>query len=330
MKIFTTGATGFIGRELVRRLAGTGHQLRCLVRPTSHTTAIEAPHVTLVRGDVTDRASLVEGMRGCDWVVNLANLYEFWHHDRRTFDAVNVEGTRNVLEAARETGAAKIVHVSTVAAYGDAPWPIDERSPWGPHTPGDYARTKRIGEDIAKRLHLEHRLPVVVVAPGGVLGPGDPKATSRLVRSLALGEMPALVFTGHRFPFVHVRDVAEAIVRALEKPGNEGEKYILAAANPTFGDIARMVSEISGTRLPRWTMPGAVAVAAGYLATAAARLTGRPPAMDLAIEQVLMMKRGMRVDASKAARDLGLSYTPIRTALEEEVAALRSAADAPA
>ncbi len=330
MRLFITGATGFIGGELVRRLADTGHQLRCLVRPTSRTAAIEGPHVAFVRGDVTDRASLLEGMRGCDWVVNLANLYEFWHRDRRTYDAVNVEGTRNVLEAARETRAAKIVHVSTVAAYGDAPWPIDERSAWGPRTPGDYARTKRIGEDIAKAFIAEHRLPVVIVAPGGVLGPGDPKATSRLVRSIALGEMPALVFPDRTFPFVHVRDVAEAIVRALERPGNEGEKYILAAGNPTFGDIARTVSEISGTRLPRWTMPGPAAVAAAYLATAAARLTGRPPAMDLAVEQVLMMKRGMRVDGSKAARDLGLSYTPIRTALEEEVAALHNAANAPA
>ncbi len=328
MRLFVTGATGFIGRELLRRLRGTGHELRCLVRPTSNTAGLEDPRVTLVPGDVTDRQSLVEGMRGCQWVVNLANLYEFWHRDRRTFDAVNVEGTRNVLAAARETGAAKVLHVSTVAAYGDAPWPIDERSPWGPHAPGDYARTKRIGEDIARALRAEHGLPVVIVAPGGVLGPGDPKSTSRLVRSLALGEMPALVFADHPFPFVHVRDVAEAIVRALEKPGNEGEKYILAAGNPTFGDIARMVSEISGTKLPRWTMPGAAAVAAGYLATAAARLTGRPPVMDLAIEQVLMMKRGMRVDSSKATRELGIAYTPIRVALEEEVALLRGAVDA--
>ena len=326
MRIFITGATGFIGKELVRRLRETGHELRCLVRPTSNTAGLEGPRVALVRGDVTDRQSLVEGMRGCEWVVNLANLYEFWHRDRRTYDAVNVEGTRNVLEAAREVGAAKVLHVSTVAAYGDAPWPIDERSPWGPHAPGDYARTKRIGEDIARALRAEHRLPLVIVAPGGVLGPDDPKATGRLVRALALGEMPALVFPGSPFPFVHVRDVAEAIVRALEKAGNEGEKYILAADNPTFGEIARTVSEISGTKAPRWTMPGPAAVAAGYLATAAARLTGRPPAMDLAIEQVRMMKRGMRVDGSKAARDLGIAYTPIRTALEEEVADAQGAA----
>lgn len=323
MRVFLTGATGFIGRELLARLRGTGHDLRCLVRPASRTAGLEGPRVSFALGDVTDRQSLVEAMRGCEWVVNLANLYEFWHRDRRTFDAVNVEGTRNVLEAARETGVSKILHVSTVAAYGDAPWPIDERSPWGPHAPGDYARTKRIGEDLARAFHARHDLPVVIVAPGGVLGPGDPKATSRLVRSLALGEMPALVFTDHPFPFVHVRDVAEAIVRGLEKPGNGGEKYILAADNPTFGDIARMVSAISGTKLPRWTIPGTAAVAAAYLATAAARLTGRPPAMDLAIEQVLMMQRGMRVDGSKAVRELGIAYTPIRTALEEEVARLR-------
>ena len=326
MTYFITGATGFIGRTLVQRLAGTTHELRCLVRPTSRTAGLEGPRVEFVPGDLTNRDSLAEGMRGCQWVVNLANIYEFWHRDRRAFDAVNVEGTRNLLEAACAAGAAKVVHVSTVAAYGDASWPIDEQTPWGPHTPGDYARTKRIGEDVARAFRAEHGLPVVIVAPGGVMGPGDPKATNRLVRALTLGEMPALVFPDRPFPFVHVHDVAEAIVRALEKPGHEGEKYILAAGNPTFGEIARMVSEISGTKLPRWTMPGPAAAAAAYLATAAARLTGRPPAMDLAVEQVLMMKRGMRVDGSKAARELGFVYTPIRTAVEEEVSEIQGAA----
>jgi dihydroflavonol-4-reductase len=326
MRIFITGATGFIGRALVQQLAGTTHELRCLVRPTSRTAGLEGPHVQFVPGDLTDRDSLAEGMRGCQWVVNLANLYEFWHRDRRAFDAVNVEGTRNLLEAARAEGVAKVVHVSTVAAYGDAPWPIDEETPWGPHTPGDYARTKRIGEDIARDFHARHGLPVVIIAPGGVMGAGDPKATSRLVRALALGTLPALVFANHPFPFVHVRDVAQAIARALEKPGNEGEKYILAAGNPTFGEIARTVSDISGTKLPRWTMPGPATVAAAYLATAVARLTGKPPAMDLAVEQVLMMRRGMWVDGSKAARELGIAYTPVRTAVEEEVREIQGTA----
>jgi dihydroflavonol-4-reductase len=149
------------------------------------------------------------------------------------------------------------------------------------------------------------------------MGPNDPKATGRYVRSLVQGKMPAQVLTNCPFPFVHVRDVAEAIVKALEKEKNEGEKYLVAAENLTFGEINRMVSEITGVRLPRLTLPDALTVAGAYGATFLANLTGRPPMLDMSVEQIRMMKQGMKVDGRKAMRELGISYTPIRTALEE-------------
>ena len=323
MKIFITGGTGFIGTALVRRLRQRPHELRCLARPTSAVATLQALGATIVRGDVTDRQSCLNGMRGCDWVVNLANLFEFWFPDRQEYDAVNVAGTRNVMEAAIEAGAAKVVHVSTLVAYGDAEWPITEMTAMGDRVPGDYARTKRAGEQLARELWAKQGLPLVIISPGAVMGAGDPKAAGRYVRNLALGKMPARILTTSPFPFVHVRDVAEAIVRALEKPNNIGEKYLVVGETLTFGEINRMISEISGVKLPRLTLPDPVALVGAYLATGLANLLKRPPMLDMSVEQIRMMKRGFRVDASKATRDLGLSYTPIRTALEESLAHLR-------
>ena len=136
MRIFLTGATGFIGTHLVRRLAQTEHEMVCLVRETSDVSTLEEVGATLVRGDVTDKDSVLEGMRGCDWVANLANVYSFWEPDKRVYTEVNVEGTRNVMECALEMGVTKVVHVSTMATYGKpADVPFVEESAAGPVSP---------------------------------------------------------------------------------------------------------------------------------------------------------------------------------------------------
>lgn len=325
MRIFITGSTGFIGTELVRRLRRTPHEVRCLARPTSRVEALQAEGVPVVRGDVTDKRSLLDGMAGCDWVVNLANLYEFWHRDRRAYDAVNIGGTRNVLEAAEEAGAAKVVHISTAVVYGDAAWPVTETTAFGDRVAGDYARTKRAAEQIVGEFAARAHPPVVIISPGVVLGAGDPKASGRYVRNIVQGRMPAQVLTNSLFPFVHVRDVAEAIVRALEKEGNNGEKYLVVGESLTFGAINRMIAELAQVRLPRLTMPAPATLAMAYLATGLANAIGRPPMLDMSIEQIATMRRGLQADGSKAVRELGLTYTPIRTALEEEIAYMRQA-----
>jgi len=323
MKIFITGGTGFIGTELLKRLKQTSHEILGFARSARSVDALQVQGIKVVRGDVADKASMLSGMRECDWVVNLANFYEFWNRDTRTYDSVNVEGTKNVLDAAREAGAAKIIHVSSVVVYGNASWPITETTPFGNRTPGHYARTKRAGEVIAQEYCAKFNLPVVIVSPAGVMGPNDPKATGRYVRSLVQGKMPAQVLTNCTFPFVHVRDVAEAIVKALEKGKNEGEKYLVAAENLTFGEINLMISQIAGIRLPLLTLPTPLVLAGSYGATFLANLTGKPPMLDMSVEQISMMRQGMEVDGSKAMRELGISYTPIRTALEEMISSLR-------
>ncbi len=324
MKIFITGATGFIGSFLVKRLKQTGHQLFCLVRKSSDVRLLEELGATLVIGDVTDKSTMLQRMKGCDWVMNLANVYSFWEPDKRVFTRVNVEGTRNVMECALETGVSKVVHVSSVVVYGKPQdIPFTEESQSGPVLFSEYARTKYLGDLIAWEIYEEKNLPLVVIYPAGVLGAGDPKATGKYIQNLIHRRLPASVFDDSIFTFVHVGDVAEAIVRAAEKENNIGQKYIIGKYQLTFGEINRMVSEISGVPLPKFKLPDFMATFNAHLLTQIANLIKKPPLWGMAIDQIRVMKEGVRADGSKAERELGITYTPIRIALEETIASFR-------
>jgi dihydroflavonol-4-reductase len=324
MKVFVTGGTGFIGSHTAERLAGAGHELSCLVRGTSDTGRLKKLSARLTFGDVTDRGSLIEGMEGCDWVINIAAAYSFWLPRKRTYAEVNVAGTRNVVECALETGVSKVVHVSTAAVYGTpAERPFTEASDPGPVRFSEYARTKYEGDLIAWELCKNGSLPLVMVYPGGVLGPNDPKATGEYIQNLISGRMPATVFEDTVFPWVHVRDVAAILVAAAEKEGNIGEKYLAVAQNLTFGQVNQMVGEISGVTLPRFRMPDLLAMANARLLTFWADLVKKPPLLGMAVDQMRTMKEGAEADGSKAERELGITYTPIRVALEEAIASYR-------
>jgi dihydroflavonol-4-reductase len=324
MKVFLTGGTGFIGQYVAHRLAKGGHTMRCLVRKTSHTETLKQLGAELALGDVTDKPSLLDGMRGCDWVLNLANVYSFWEPDKRVYSQVNIGGTRNVLECALETDVSKVVHVSTIGIYGKpTTTPITEDSPVGPVQFCEYFRTKYEGDLIAWGLYKTSALPLVMVYPVAVIGPGDTKATGQYIQRMIRRRMPARVLEDGIFTFVHVRDVAEAIVRAAEKKDNLGQKYIIGNTRLSFGDINRMVAEIAGVRLPRLHLPDSLAILNARLLTMLANAIKRPPVWDLSIDMVKVMKAGFVADGSKAERELSLVYTPIRTAIEEVVSTYR-------
>jgi dihydroflavonol-4-reductase len=324
MKILVTGATGFIGSHLIRRLKQTDHQIFCLVRKTSDIRLLNELGVTLVSGDVTDKISVLEGMKDCDWVINLANVYSFWESDKRVYTQVNIEGTRNVMQCALETGISKVIHVSTAAIFGKPQVvPFTEESPVGPVRFSEYSRTKYEGDLIAWEYYRKNGLPLVVIYPVAVLGPGDPKATGKYIQNLIHHHLPAMVFDDSFFTFVHVKDVAEAIIRAAEKENNIGQKYIIGKYQLTFGEINRMVSEISGVPLPKLKLPGFMAMFNAHLLTWIAYLIKKPPCWGMAIDQMRIMQEGARADGSKAERELGITYMPIRTALEETIASFK-------
>ena len=325
MNVFVTGGTGFIGSRVVKRLVEEGHTVRCLVRPASATGSLERLGVRMIHGDLGDRASLLDGMTGSDCVINAAAIYTFWSADRGAFRRANVDGTRNVMECVLETGVAKVVHVSSIVVYGrPSQSPVDEDTPPGPVLYGDYARTKREADRIAWGLRESRNLPLVVIYPGAVLGPGDPKATGQYVRNLLERRLPATVLDTTSFPFVHVEDVATAIVRAAARPDNLGAKYIVVGDNLTFGRVNALVREISGVPLPVLHLPDAVTTAMAALLTALSSFTRKPPPWGLSLDQVRTMKNAPWVDGSRARRELQIEYTPIRQALEETITSFRA------
>jgi len=324
MKVFVTGGTGFVGSHLIQRLAQDGHELCCLVRKTSDVRLLEEVGATLITGDVTDKASLLEGMEGCDWVANLANIYEFWVANRQIYTDVNVHGTRNVMECALEAGVSKVVHVSTSVIYGKpADCPFTEESPVGPVRFSEYAQSKYDGDLIAWELYDQKGLPLIMIYPGAVVGPRDDKATGRYIQNLIRGRMPVRAFPDSILTWVHVRDVVETIVRALETKDNLGEKYLAGKHQLSLQEMTEMVGDISGVPLPKIRLPDPLVKMGAALLTWLAKLTKKPPMLGMSVDQMRTMKEDLRFDGSKAERELGIAYSPIRTALEEAIASYR-------
>ncbi len=315
MKIFITGATGFIGITTVKKLNTTHHELYCLVRKSSHVDELKKTGANLLIGDVTDKKSLNAGMKGCDVVINLANLYSYWEPYNRIYRDINIEGTRNVMEAALEEGIQKVLHISSVVIYGLSPdIPFTEASPIGEHQ-SEYARTKYEGDQIAWDLHEKRGLPLAMIYPCAVFGPDDPKATGDYIKRLIKKQMPIKGMENCVITCVHVNDVAEAIIKAMEKDDNIGEKYIVGKEQVTWSEINSIVSEISGVPLPFLSVPNFVVKLNATLLTFLANIIKRPPAWGMATDAIRGIIAGLRADGTKAERELGITYTPIRTAI---------------
>lgn len=327
MTTFVTGATGFIGRHLVPLLRARHGTVRCLVRATSDRRLLEAAGVDLVEGDICQVEAVRAGLEGCDRVVHLANLYSLWEADPGVYRRINVDGTRVVLEAALEAGVDHFVHVSTVAVFGrPLRLPFTEESTPAATLPSEYARTKREGDRLARQM-AARGLPLTVLYPAAVLGPGDPKTTGRYIADLLDRRLPMAMFASAELTGVHVRDVAAAIDRVLQRPGIAvGEEYIVGRQRLSLGELTRLVAELGGVRPPWPELPDALAMATAALLDATARVLRRPPLWGLSLEAARTLRAGVCADGSKIERDLGLIYTPLRLAVEEAVQAILASA----
>jgi dihydroflavonol-4-reductase len=324
MKCFVTGASGFIGANLVRELVSRQHQVKALVRAASDLRGIAGVDCERVEGDVSQRAFLETAMRGCDWCFHVAASYHLWLRDYAPMYAANVEGTRNVLEAAGAAGCGRIVYTSTVGCIGlpreidGKVAPTDEATPVsGAQMSNHYKRSKWQAEVVARELAAKG-LPVVIVNPSAPIGAFDvkPTPTGKIVVDYLNRKLPAYLDTG--LNWVHVRDVAVGEILAAEK-GRVGERYILgnAEANWTLQQTLEMLEELTGVPAPKFRVPYAVALMAAHVEEKISALTGKPPKAPLA--GVRMAKYKMYFNPAKAIRELNLPQMPVRQAFAEAV-----------
>ncbi len=320
MSTLVTGATGFVGSAVVRALLEKGRSVRVLVRDGSDRRNIEGLDVDVVRGDLTDRASLERAMKGCTELYHVAADYRLWVPRPKAMYEANEAGTRHIMEAALSAGIRRIVYTSSVATLGlnSDGTPADENTPSRlSDMIGHYKRSKFLAEEEVKRLIREEGLQAVIVNPSTPIGPRDikPTPTGRLIVNALAGKMPAYVDTG--LNIVHVDDVARGHLLAMER-GEVGERYILGGENLTLSEILGRLAAIAHIKPPRVRLPHGLVMPLAHAAEAWARLSGAKDPM-LTRDGVKMARKYMFFSSAKAEKKLGYRPRPADEALRDAV-----------
>ena len=316
MKALVTGASGFVGAALARALIAAGWQVRVLVRASSDRRNLRALTLETVIGDLTDEPSLRRAVAGCDAVFHAAADYRLWVPDPQSMYHVNVDGTRNLLNAAHRAGVARIVYTSSVACVGlsaDGGLGTEQTPVSLADMTGHYKRSKFLAEQVALEA-AARGVPVVIVNPAAPVGPRDlkPTPTGQIVLDAALGRTPAYVDTG--LNVVHVDDVAAGHVLAFHH-GRVGERYILGGENLPLRAILIEITRLAGRAPPRLKLPHGLVLPIAYVAEGIARLSGKPTRVT--VDSVRMARKRMYFSSEKAERELGYRSRPARLAFED-------------
>jgi dihydroflavonol-4-reductase len=318
MKALVTGATGFVGAAVVRALVKTGVEVRVLARRDSDFSNLQQFKIDGAYGDLRDKESLRKALTGCQQLYHVAAHYALWARNPAIFYDVNVTGTKNLLEAARDVGTERIVYCSTIGAIGlpsggglgteETPVSLEQMA-------GHYKRSKYLAEQEVLAL-AKQGLPVVIVNPSAPVGEGDvkPTPTGQVIVDFMKGRMPAYIETGMNI--VDVDDVAAGHLLAMQK-GRIGERYILGTKNLMLREVFEILSRLTGIKTPSVKLPRELILPLAYLNLAFSWVTGIPPRIPL--EGVKMAKYKMHYDCSKAIRELGIPQTPPEVALEKAV-----------
>ena len=310
-----TGATGFVGWHVARKLLERGQRVRALVRDRARVRELNG--IEVVAGDLRNPESVAEAVSGCGVVFHVAADYKLWTREPREMFRSNVDGTRNLLHAAQNAGVERFVYTSTVGCIGLPPEGLgDEDTPARlEEMTGPYKRSKFLAERVALEFAGDG-FPVVIVNPTAPVGDHDvkPTPTGKILVDFLRGTMPGFLDTG--LNIVDVADVAEGHLRACDQ-GRTGERYILGGENMTLEQILGTLARIAGKKAPTLRIPYAVAYAAGLASTAWAGVTGAQPLAPL--DGVRMARKKMWVRHDKAARELGYEPGPAAGALERAV-----------
>ena len=317
-RVLVTGASGFIGRHVVKAAVERGYEVAALVRHRV-TYGEPPPKVFPIVGDVRDPEAVQSALRGCSAVIHVAALYSFDSSLAMLMHDVNVGGTRNVLRHALEASVERIVYTGTVGSTAFRREGLaTEKDVASPDAmKGPYKRSKYEAEQVVRRM-TERGVPVITVCPTAPVGPGDakPTPTGKIVQDFMRRRMPAYVDTG--LNFVHVKDVAEGHLLALER-GEAGARYLLGnvEGNLTLRQALGILSGLTGVPAPRVRLPHSVALSVAWFSKAGAGLLGRPAPIPM--EAVQMSATRMWVDPSWTVRELELPQTPVLQAFEDAV-----------
>jgi dihydroflavonol-4-reductase len=321
---FITGASGFVGSAVTRELLREGLGVRALVRRNSPRKNLDGLNIEIVEGDMRDQASMRQAVKGARYVFHVAADYRLWAPDPGEIIRANIEGTRSVMEAARDVGAERIVYTSSVATlklHEDGS-PANESEPLSEtEAIGAYKKSKVAAERLVERM-VGDGLPAVIVNPSTPIGPRDikPTPTGRIVIEAAEGRMPAYVDTG--LNMVHVDDVAVGHIAALRQ-GRIGERYILGGENMSLADLLGRIARSVGRSPPTIRIPRQLIYPIAIGAEALARLTGKEPFVTL--DGLRLAKYLMYFSSAKAERELGYRTRPADEAIRDAIAWFRQA-----
>jgi len=315
MTVLVTGGAGFIGSNLVLALLATGEEVRVFDREMGGALHLARRGAELYEGDILDRHGLRTALEGCDCLFHVAALFEMWHPDRTSYYSVNVDGTRSVLECACDAQIGKVVYTSSAVTIGETNGAIgDEQTVHRGYFLSEYERSKYLAEKAALSM-CQEGLPVVVVNPTSVYGPGQTTHLTGAVISFLDGGLPMVVDA--QLNFVFVDDVVNGCLAAMEK-GASGQRYILGGQNSSLAEFLSLAAEIAGVaRRPRQA-PRSVVHAAALILDTISKATRRRPWVSMA--EARTASHSFHFDTSKARQELGLKPTPLRAGLEQTVA----------
>ncbi|MEA2601757.1 MAG: hypothetical protein QOF89_2749 [Acidobacteriota bacterium] len=323
MRIFLTGGTGYIGRALARRLAGAGHEVRALVRPTSNAEPLKQLGIATFVGDIGDRASLREGMSGADWVIHAAAELDLTGPPERMRTA-NVQGSENVASLAFKLGVGRFLSVSSMAWWGGSPpdgRAVDEMAPPFTPFPTLYSATKHSGEQAIQEW-AKKGLRINTVFPSLVYGPpGKKEGANAILRGFLKGRFPVLVGADKKTSWIFLDDLVEGMLKVIEK-APPGRGYLMTGDVTTLRSLADRVCALGGLKPPRMNLPVGVARAGLILSSPFYRMRGfRPP---FSAEQLNSLERQWAFDDSRARTELNWHPRTLDEGLPPSVAFLRA------
>jgi dihydroflavonol-4-reductase len=328
MRVFVTGATGLLGGNIVNALLAAGHAVRVLARNPSKTAGLYVPgDVSVVQGDVTAIDGFAAQLDGCDLLVHAAAYFREYYAPGDHWDLLyrtNVDGSRDLLDAAARHAVAKVVYISTSGLIGPpaAGHVSDESTPPGRRTHQNlYFRSKLLAEEAILEWCREHPTPVIHILPGWMFGPGDtgPTGSGRMVLDFLARKLPGI--PPGRASVVDARDVADGVMRAAER-GRAGARYLVAGRPATLLEISRTLERVSGVAAPRLRLPYLPMLAFAYASKFFGRITGVP--VLVTPEAIRTLQEGYDMSSEKAVRELGVSFRPLEETLRDEVAWFRA------